>query len=47
MYITTQYQLQLIGYIGELYEHITHETAIFHNLPISIFTTDRKSLTNL
>jgi hypothetical protein len=44
MYITTQYQLQLIGYISELYKHITHETAIFHNLPLSSCTADRKKL---
>lgn len=39
---TTQYQLQPTDFISELYEHITHVSAISHNLPISKVTADRK-----
>jgi len=44
MYFTTQYQLQLIDFISELFEHVTHVSAICHNLPISNFLADRKKL---
>ena len=44
MFFTTQYQLQLTDFISELYEHITHVSAICHNLPVSKFMADRKKL---
>jgi hypothetical protein len=44
MYFTTQYQLQPIDFISELFGHITHVSAICHNVPINNFMTDRKKL---
>jgi hypothetical protein len=43
MYITTQYQLQLIGYISELYEHITQETAICHTYQKAVLLQTEKT----